>query len=409
MKFIHAADLHLDSPFLGMQQLPASLWQRLHDAPFQAVKRLVATAIEQQVDFVVLVGDLFDRETQSVRAQVFLSEQLQLLIDHHIGVFVSYGNHDHLTENQALTLPTEVAVFSADVETKQFTTQTGERVAITGFSYPQRWLDNDMITRFPERGTVDYQIGLLHGAVKQGDENHYAPFTVSELQATHYDYWALGHIHKPQLLASQPEIVYAGTIQGRNKLEDGPHGFELVSSSTGQLHGEFIRADQFEWLTFNIQVNADTTDESLMSQVEDAIINAKRSVFGLIELQISGIASLSPALVTRLTDGTWLARFDQNQRRRYDEQGAWVYSISVAAPKQTVTYAQLDAKYWAQAGDAVFTPDNLQQTAGRLMQYDFLATHIKQDETLKTITEAAKTELFNQARLEEEQDADHQA
>ncbi|WP_054699914.1 hypothetical protein [Secundilactobacillus odoratitofui] len=69
----------------------------------------------------------------------------------------------------------------------------------------------------------------------------------------------------------------------------------------------------------------------------------------------------------------------------------------------------MDAKYWAQAGDAVFTPDNLQQTAGRLMQYDFLATHIKQDETLKAITEAAKTELFNQARLEEEQDADHQA
>lgn len=409
MKFIHAADLHLDSPFLGMQQLPAALWQRLHDAPFQAVKQLVATAIEQQVDFVVLVGDLFDRETQSIRAQVFLSEQLQLLIDHHISVFVSYGNHDHLTENQALTLPTEVAVFSADVETKHFTTQTGERVAVSGFSYPQRWLETDMVARFTERGGVDYQIGLLHGAVKQGDENHYAPFTVSELQATHYDYWALGHIHKPQLLASQPEIVYAGTIQGRNKLEGGPHGFELVSSSAGQLHAEFIRADQFEWLTLNIQVNADTTDESLMSQVEDAIINAKQSVFGLIELEISGIESLSPALVTRLTDGTWLARFDQKQRRRYDEQGAWVYSISVAAPKQMVTYAQLDAKYWAQAGDAVFTPDNLQQTAGRLMQYDFLATHIKQDETLKAITEAAKTELFNQARLEEEQDADHQA
>ncbi len=80
MKFIHAADLHLDSPFEGLQRLPKALWQQIHEAPFNATKTMVNDAIKQKVDFVLLVGDLFDRETQSVQAQVFLNEQLQRLV-----------------------------------------------------------------------------------------------------------------------------------------------------------------------------------------------------------------------------------------------------------------------------------------------------------------------------------------
>ncbi|WP_054706843.1 metallophosphoesterase family protein [Secundilactobacillus paracollinoides] len=117
MKFIHAADLHLDSPFEGLRQLPEPVWQLIYQAPFKATQQLVDQAIDQEVAFVLLAGDLFDRETQSVAAQLFLNEQLQRLIDAQIGVYLCFGNHDYQTANQAIDLPEGVHVFVSTVST----------------------------------------------------------------------------------------------------------------------------------------------------------------------------------------------------------------------------------------------------------------------------------------------------
>lgn len=407
MKFIHAADLHLDSPFEGLQRLPKALWEQIHQAPFNATKKMVTDAIEQKVDFVLLVGDLFDRETQSVQAQVFLNDQLQRLVDAGIAVFVSFGNHDYLTGEQQLTLPENVSVFGGEVATKQLTTADHTRVAISGFSYADRWLKEDMISQFSKRGTADFQIGMLHGAVKQGDDNHYAPFTVSELTGTHYDYWALGHIHKPSVLAEQPPIIYAGTIQGRHKLETGQHGYQLVSSQGQRLERQFVPADQVRWSSLALTVDKDTTDASLIDAVQVALAQRQSAVFELIALKLTGIEKLSASLLSRLNDGTWLERLDQTQKKTYSKAHAWIYEVNVQPTDQPVQYAKLDAAYWQRAQASVFTPDNVEMTAGKLMQYPFIAEHLRDPKTTANLTDRAKNELLAQSRLEEENDADH--
>ncbi|WP_155431881.1 metallophosphoesterase family protein [Secundilactobacillus folii] len=409
MKFIHAADLHLDSPFQGLQQLPKTLWAKVHNAPFQATKQLVHDAITQQVDFVLLVGDLFDRETQSIQAQTFLNDELQQLLDAGIQVIVSYGNHDYMTKDQQLHLPAGVIIFGPEVTTQTITTADRQRVAISGFSYADRWIDTDMVPQFPEHLDADFQIGMLHGAVQQTGDNHYAPFTLSEMAAKHYDYWALGHIHKPNLLAQQPPIVYAGTIQGRHKNEPGAHGYQLVTSAEHQLKRQFVAADQIRWQTLTLMVDEQTTDTSLIRQVQKSLKGLHPQVFALVELQLNGIEKLSTGLLTRLTDGTWQARFDQEQQRNYEHTHCWVYEVTLKAAQAQIQYAKLDADFWQQAQTAVFTQENIELTAGKLMQYPFLADHLQAPKTTAAITARAKNELLAQSRLEVDQDADHKA
>ncbi|MCH5462695.1 DNA repair exonuclease [Lactobacillus sp. LC28-10] len=406
MKFIHAADLHLDSPFKGLQRLPKALWQQIHEAPFGATKKMVSDAIEQKVDFVLLVGDLFDRETQSVQAQIFLNEQLQRLVDANIAIFVSFGNHDYLASDQQFNLPDGVTVFDHEVSTKSFMTADHTRVAVSGFSYSDRWLEQDVVPQFPERGSADFQIGMLHGAVKQGTINHYAPFTLSELTATNYDYWALGHIHKPNVLAEQPPIVYSGTIQGRHKLESGEHGYQLVTAEGRQLQRQFVPADQVRWSSLSLTVESATTDDSLIEAVKDALTQLHPDVFELVTLNISGIEKLSAGMLSRLNDGTWLERFDQTQKKVYRQLRAWIYEVSVQPTDHPVQYAKLDGSYWQEAQQTVFTTDNVEMTAGKLMQYPFLADHLSDSQTTANLTDRAKNELLAQSRLEEENDAD---
>ncbi|WP_054660414.1 metallophosphoesterase family protein [Secundilactobacillus kimchicus] len=119
MKFIHSADLHLDSPFEGLKQLPDEVWQRVYRSPFLALTKLVDIAIENQVDFVLLAGDLYDQDTQSVAAQLSLKDQLQRLLDHQIAVYLSYGNHDyHPAESASIGIPADVVQFGPAVTTQ---------------------------------------------------------------------------------------------------------------------------------------------------------------------------------------------------------------------------------------------------------------------------------------------------
>jgi len=75
VRFIHAADLHLDSPFKGIKSLPAFIWEAIYQSTFQALTRLVDLAIKEQVDFICLAGDIYDGEDRSVKAQAYLKKK----------------------------------------------------------------------------------------------------------------------------------------------------------------------------------------------------------------------------------------------------------------------------------------------------------------------------------------------
>lgn len=247
--FIHGADLHLDSPMVGLKHLPETIFKRIRESTFVALKKLVNCAIEKKVDFVILAGDLFDGEDRSLRAQSRLRTEMQRLEEVDIPVYIVHGNHDHLSGKWVnLDMPSNVHVYSSNVEVKPLTTKTGITVNLYGFSYSQRHIYDRKIDDYVKQEGADFDIGILHGN-EAGSKEHsnYAPFYVKDLLDKQFDYWALGHIHKRTILSEHPPILYPGNTQGRNKKETGQKGFYHVTLTEFGSVLNFIESSDVIW------------------------------------------------------------------------------------------------------------------------------------------------------------------
>ncbi len=221
ISFIHAADLHLDSPFQGLKQTPEHIFSEIRESTFAALNRLVQAAIDKQVDFLLLAGDLFDNEKQSLKAQVRLRRAFETLAHHNINVYLSYGNHDFTGGSEhPVTYPDNVFIFP-DERINHFTYEKkGQKLAnIYGFSYEKRAVHENKAVQFQVKGRhIPYHIAMLHGSLHSNtDHDVYAPFHISDLTEKAFDYWALGHIHQRQILKEDPYIIYPGNLQGRSR------------------------------------------------------------------------------------------------------------------------------------------------------------------------------------------------
>ncbi len=247
--FIHAADLHLDSPMTGLNHLPDSVFKRVRESTFSALKKLTNEAIERKVDFVILAGDLFDGEDRSLRAQSKLRSEMLRLKASHIPVYVVHGNHDHLGGAWvSLDWPENVHIFANEVEVKTLQTNSGLSVNLYGFSYSQRHVYDRKINDYRRQEGADFHIGILHGN-EGGNSEHgnYAPFYLKELLEKQFDYWALGHIHKQMVLSECPPVVYPGNLQGRNKKETGAKGFYHVQLTDTGAKLDFVDVADVIW------------------------------------------------------------------------------------------------------------------------------------------------------------------
>jgi DNA repair protein SbcD/Mre11 len=249
VSFIHAADLHLDSPMVGLRYLPHPIFNRLRESTFAALKKVTTAAIENKVDFVILAGDLFDGEDRSLRAQSRLRSEMLKLEANGIPVYVIHGNHDHLSGSWVqLDLPANVHIFTSEVEIKTLTTKDGALIHLYGFSYPKRHVWDRKIDDYIKHDGADFHIGILHGNEgSQSEHGNYAPFMVNDLLEKQFDYWALGHIHKRSVLFDDPPIVYPGNIQGRNKKETGIKGCYHVTLSELETNLQFIPTSDVVW------------------------------------------------------------------------------------------------------------------------------------------------------------------
>ncbi len=276
-RFLHAADLHLDTPFSGMSGVPDRLRELLRESTFTAFERLIRLAIEEAVDFVVISGDIYDASDSSLRAQLRLREGWDKLGEHGIPVYLIRGNHDPLSGRRLrLALPDHVTQFGPKAESVIAVRRSdGEPVAVlTGASYPTPAVHENLAIQYRrEPGSALYHIGLLHGNV-DGQEGHdaYAPCSLRDLQASGYDYWALGHIHKRQILCDSPWVVYPGNIQGRSLKETGPKGCYLVEvAENGEAELSFRRLDQVLWLESGLAIDGLATEEALKVSVEERL------------------------------------------------------------------------------------------------------------------------------------------
>ncbi len=237
MRFVHAADLHLDSPFRGLGELAPGVAGRLRDATFQALDRLVALARTEAADCVLLAGDTYDGADRSIRAQVRLRDALAGLGRDGVESLLVLGNHDP-ADGWSVDLDAPgVFVFPPGEPAGRDIVVEGRRIGhVDGISYPTREVHENYALRLRRQDDAPASVALLHANVRGGitSESDYAPARLEDLVASGHDYWALGHVHSRQVLrAARPTVVYPGNTQGRSMRERGERGCYVVAVEDG--------------------------------------------------------------------------------------------------------------------------------------------------------------------------------
>ncbi len=294
--FVHAADLHLDSPFATLHMNNPALARGLRSATFEAFERVVQLCLDQQVDFLLVAGDVYDGADRSLRAQVKFRDGLKRIDEAGIRSFVVHGNHDPLDDwSSTLEWPSGVHVFGDHVETLEVE-RNGTRLAcIQGISYPRRDERRNLSLLFNRTG-LSFNIGLLHANVGS-DTGHepYAPCSLEDLLKPEMDYWALGHVHRKKVLSkSLPFVVYPGNTQGRNIKETGEKGCYLVKVSEGkEVEMEFHATDVIRWITHDLSIQGLQTEQDLINALDQVFLDISeresgRPVIARITLSGSG-------------------------------------------------------------------------------------------------------------------------
>jgi exonuclease SbcD len=247
-KFIHAADIHLDSPLRGLSRYESAPVAAIRNGCRRAFENLVDLAIEEQVEFVVLAGDLYDGDWKDYSTGIFLRRQMGRLAQYDIRVFAVAGNHDAANRmTKSLELPSNMKIFSsAKVESVRL-----ERpgAVVHGRSFASRHVDENLAIGFGPAEKGLFNVGVLHTSL-DGRVGHgvYAPCTLDDLRSKGYQYWALGHVHRQEIVAEEPYVVFSGCVQGRHIREAGPKGCVLVSVDGDTVAGiEKIPLDVLRW------------------------------------------------------------------------------------------------------------------------------------------------------------------
>lgn len=277
-KFIHTADIHLDSPLRGLSAYEGAPVELLRGATRVAFRNLVDLAIREEVAFMVIAGDLYDGTWRDYQTGLFLVSEMARLRTVGIRAVILYGNHDAESEiTSRLSLPDNVSIFRA---TRPQTFKFNEiKVALHGQSFRTPAVTDNLIPGYPEPLAGWFNIGVLHTALEGNTEHaNYAPCSTQELVAKGYDYWALGHVHEHEMVSKDPWIVFPGNLQGRHARELGPRGAVMVTVDDGHIQSiERVFTDVLRWNHVTVDVSAATTLEHATDLVRQSLSHAIES------------------------------------------------------------------------------------------------------------------------------------
>jgi DNA repair protein SbcD/Mre11 len=392
ISFIHAADLHLDSPMVGLKHLPANILSRVRESTFTALGKLTSAAIDNNVDFVILAGDLYDGEDRSLRAQSRFRNEMRKLSQKGIPVYVIHGNHDHLNGSWVhLDMPSNVHFFSSDVEMKIFHTKRGEKVHLYGFSYLQRHILDKRIDDYQKQERADFHIGILHGNEGGGtDHDNYAPFTIKDLHEKEFDYWALGHIHKRTILSETPPIIYPGNLQGRNKKEVGVKGCYCITLNELEAKKEFVATSDVVWEEVTVDAASAQSFQEIFQLCQITIERYRKAGIGtLLTMNLKNV-QLDDFQEKRVLDTDLLELLVDYEND--EESFVWIVNLSLEDNQQ------LDRKNLMKEADffseLFATIDDFQNLEAALAP---LYEHQMGRKYLKGLTEGEQKELLEKA------------
>ncbi len=308
-RFIHAADIHLDSPLRGLESYEDAPVEEIRNATRRAFDNLVTLAMEEEVRFLLLAGDLYDGDWKDYNTGLFLAERMGRLKRNNILVFMVFGNHDAASRiSPHLHLPDNVTVFSA--RKPETVLLEGIGAAIHGQGYSSRAMTKNLARQYPPCSAGYFNIGLLHTALN-GREGHepYAPCTLDDLTSKGYDYWALGHVHQREEVLKDPFVLFPGNLQGRHIRETGPKGASLVTVLNGQVSGVNHRdLDVLRFFTLSVELSGCETVDAVHDPVRQALetLRAKADDRVLaVRLELRGSSPLHRHLLSeapRLTE-----------------------------------------------------------------------------------------------------------
>lgn len=299
MKFIHAADIHLDSPLRGLARYEGAPVEQMQSATRRAFINLIDLACEEAVDFMILAGDLYDMDWKDYNTGLFFNQQMNRLNQAGIAVYLLRGNHD--AENlmtKQLRLPDNVHVFSAQQPETFVIDALG--VALHGQSFAGRAVTEDLSEAYPPALAGLFNIGVLHTSLN-GREGHqtYAPCTLSGLLMHAYDYWALGHVHKREVLNEQPYVVFAGNLQGRHARETGAKSCTLVEVQGKEISLRACEVDVLRWEVLELDACELQQIDELLDQADVAVTQALQQAEErplAVRLVVTGRSSLHSEL-----------------------------------------------------------------------------------------------------------------
>jgi DNA repair protein SbcD/Mre11 len=307
---VHAADLHIDSPLRGLGRVEGAPTDDLRLATRKAFSRLVDTCLEEQAALLVLAGDVFDGEWRDFNTGLFFVRELARLRETDTQVVMVRGNHDaESVLARHIPLPAHVFTFSADApETREYP-RLG--LAVHGQSYGSRSVEDNLADAYPGRRKDLVNLGVLHtNAVGDSGHGNYAPCTVGQLVRHGYDYWALGHVHRRQILNRDPWVVYPGNLQGRHVHESGAKGCTLIRVDDLRIRSvEHRDMDVLRWTEIVVSADAMTSLEEVLAHIRVRMQQALADAGGrpvLVRVVVEGTTPLHAALAANHT--TTLAR-----------------------------------------------------------------------------------------------------
>ena len=393
MEFMHLADAHLDSPFQGLSFLPSNEFKNIKQSTQKSFTKAIDTALDRNVDLVLIAGDTFDSAHPSPQSQLFFSREIQRLTDKKIQVVMILGNHDYLNPDEMLLPQTPYfKLLGSNEEVEEFESKTKEDFPYTvvGFSYQHNHIETDKISEFPKKRD-NFTIGLMHAGAKTTTnyQNVYAPFTTAEIKDLNYDYFALGHIHLRQTLSEDPLIVYSGNLQGRHINEQDSKGVYIgtVDETTKKVGLDFVETAPIIWQMATLTLDREISQNDLTRRIVEILTkqNVQKTLFGLT---IEGAQYLSEKEL-ELVKGSdyWL---QLSNSLKFDSRLVKVYLTN----NEKLQLRTADKEAFDQAESETFELDKIYALASDLSKKsDYVADILKKPEFIDEVKELAQVKL----------------
>lgn len=259
MRFVHIADVHLgaqpDAGPLYSRQRPRELWDTF--------EHVIRVCEEERTDLLLIAGDLFHRQplVRELKEVNYLFSELT-----HTKVVFIAGNHDYIrADSNYLTFQWSKNVYPLLDEHPQYVDFPELRTAVYGLSYHSREISRPLYDGLKAAGRAPFEILLAHG----GDDRH-IPLDRQALERSGFDYVALGHIHKPQIM-SRDHIIYPGALEPIDKNDTGKHGYVKGEITENGVRTQWIPCARREYIHLELAVGSEDTTGSIRKQIKKKI------------------------------------------------------------------------------------------------------------------------------------------